>query len=231
MTGEVPPEHRRGIRSYVLRGGRLTVAQQRAMDELMPRWGVPEGEGELDLEELFGREAPVVADIGFGDGEATWRMAQAEPDKNFLGIEVHPPGVGHLLLKLEEHGIDNVRIAHEDAVEFLRERVPDGGLAEARIYFPDPWPKKRHHKRRIIQGPFVELLALKLQPGGRLHLATDWQPYADWMLEILDASDAFENTSTTGDWVPQPDWRPTTKYERRGERLGHEVRDLLFERC
>ena len=221
---------RRRVRSFVLRGGRLTDAQQRAMDTLYPRYGVEPVDTVIDPAALFGRTAPLVADIGFGNGEATWRMARDEPDKNFLGIEVHPPGVGHLLLKLDELGIDNVRVARADAVELLTHRLPDASLAEVRLYFPDPWPKKRHHKRRIVQPDFLQLVARRLQPGGLLHMATDWQPYADWMLEMCQAEPLFRNTSATGSWVPQPAWRPTTKYERRGERLGHEVRDLLFER-
>jgi tRNA (guanine-N7-)-methyltransferase len=157
-------------------------------------------------------------------------MAEAEPERNFIAIEVHPPGVGRLLRKLEERGIENVRVAMGDAVSFLCDRVPDRTLAEVRIYFPDPWPKKRHHKRRLVQPAFLGLLAGKLAPRGLLHLATDWEPYAEHMLEVLSASADFDNLSPTGDWCPQPRWRPDTKYERRGERLGHETRDLLFRK-
>lgn len=221
---------RRPVRSYVLRAGRLTDGQRRALEELWPRFGLPNDRAPLDFKELFGNEGPVIMEIGFGDGKATWRMAQAYPGENFLGVEVHRPGVGRLLLMLEQEGITNVRIACEDAVELLRERVPDASLDGVRIYFPDPWPKKRHHKRRIIQPPFVEMLAGKLKPGGILHLATDWKPYAEYMLEVMQGSPEFENLSSSGTFCPRPEWRPRTKYERRGERLGHEVNDLVFRR-
>lgn len=221
---------RRAVRSFVLRAGRLTRAQQRALDELYPQHGIGEAPGLLDLDELFGRPAPVVVEIGFGNGAATWRMARQEPHLNFIGIEVHPPGVGHLLLELQEQQLANVRVAMTDAVDFLEQRIADAALAGVRIYFPDPWPKKRHHKRRIIQPPFAELLARKLTPGGLLHLATDWVPYAEHMLEVLGASPAFTNLSAAGDYCEQPQWRPDTKYAQRGDRLGHEIRDLLFER-
>lgn len=222
--------HSRPIRSFVLRGGRLTTAQQNALDELWPHYGIDHHDTTLAFDDYFDRHADVVVEIGFGNGESTWRMAQLEPEKNFIGVEVHEPGVGHLLMALDANDVDNVRIAREDAVPFLRHRIPDGSLAGVRIYFPDPWPKKRHHKRRIIQPEFVSQLARCLKPGGILHLATDWQPYADHMLEVLHASPEFRNISPTGDYCEQPDWRPGTKYERRGERLGHVVRDMLFER-
>lgn len=230
MPDRPPSQRQRTVRSYVLRGGRLTPGQQRALDELYPRWGVPDGEGTLDFPSLFGRSAPVVVEIGFGNGESTWRMAQSEPETDFIGVEVHAPGVGRLLLSMEEHSIENLRVAQADAVPFLRERIAEASLAGVRIYFPDPWHKKRHHKRRLVQPPFVELLARKLRPGGLLHLATDWVPYAEHMLEVMTGSDAFTNRSPSGDYCPQPAWRPDTKYERRGDRLGHETRDLLFER-
>lgn len=220
----------RPIRSYVLRKGRVTEGQRRALEELWPVYGLePEG-GEIDFSGAFGNQLPVILEIGFGNGDATWQMAAAEPDRNFLGVEVHRPGVGHLLLKIEEHGLENVRIACEDAVELLKNRVRDGSLDGVRIYFPDPWHKKRHHKRRIIQRPFVELLARKMNAGGILHLATDWAPYAEHMLEVMQAIPEFENLSAEGGYTPQPEWRPPTKYERRGERLGHEVFDLVYRR-
>ncbi|NND45566.1 MAG: tRNA (guanosine(46)-N7)-methyltransferase TrmB [Xanthomonadales bacterium] len=221
---------RRPVRSYVLRQGRLTDAQARALEELWPRYGIDEDADTIDLEALFGRQAPLVVEIGFGDGAATWRMATAEPEKNFIGIEVHQPGVGRLLQALEREGIDNVRIACTDAVTFMRERVGAGTLSELRIYFPDPWPKKRHHKRRIVQREFLDLVSVRMQAGGILHLATDWEPYAEHMLETLTPHPAFENLSPTGDWCPRPAWRPETKYERRGDRLGHRSFDLLFRR-
>ena len=220
----------RPIRSFVLRGGRLTAAQQNALDELWPHYGIDHHETTLDYDDYFDRQADVIVEIGFGNGESTWRMAQLEPAINFIGVEVHEPGVGHLLMALDANDVDNVRIAREDAVPFLQQRIPPGSLAGVRIYFPDPWPKKRHHKRRIIQPDFVSQLARSLKPGGILHLATDWQPYADHMLEVMQASPDFRNLSASEDYCERPAWRPHTKYEQRGERLGHDVRDMLFER-
>ncbi len=223
-------DRRRPVRSYVIRGGRLTTGQQRALDELYPRWGIEDEKAPLDFEALFGRKAERILEIGFGNGESTWRMARDEPEKDFLGVEVHPPGVGRLLLALEANAVPNVRVYLGDAVPFLESRLPDASLAGVRIYFPDPWHKKRHHKRRLIQPDFVALLGRKLAPGGVLHLATDWVPYAEHMLEVMSAAPGFRTLSGTGDFCEQPPWRPGTKYEARGDRLGHETRDLLFER-
>jgi tRNA (guanine-N7-)-methyltransferase len=220
----------RSIRSFVLRKGRLTVAQQYALDELWPHYGIEKRDTTLDFEDHFDQPGEVIVEIGFGNGESTWQMALEEPDKNFIGIEVHEPGVGHLLLRLEEHAIENVRIACEDAVPFLQNRIADKSLAGVRIYFADPWPKKRHHKRRIIQPEFVSVLARCISKGGVLHLATDWQPYAEHVLEVMQSNTDFVNLSPEGDYCDRPDWRPYTKYEQRGERLGHEVRDLLYQR-
>jgi tRNA (guanine-N7-)-methyltransferase len=218
------------VRSYVLRGGRLTEGQKRALQELWPRWGVDDGEGPLDFAELFGSRAPVILEIGFGNGSATWRMAEAEPQHNFLGVEVYRPGVGRLLLRLAEHGIGNVRVACADAVAFLRARVPPASLSGVRIYFPDPWPKKRHHKRRIVQPSLVDLLAARMAPGALLHLATDWAPYAEHMREVMAEAPDFEPLSPGTGAGCRPAWRPETKYERRGERLGHPVYDLVYRR-
>ena len=218
------------MRSFVLRGGRLTEGQRRALEDYWPQFGIEKKNSLLDFNTLFGNEAPVIMEIGFGNGDATWQMAQACPGENFLGVEVHQPGVGHLLLKMEQHGIENIRIANDDAVEFLSERVPHDSLAGVRIYFPDPWPKKRHHKRRLIQPSLIGLLASKMHSRALLHLATDWEPYAEHMLEVMNSSGDFENMSPTGDFCDQPEWRPRTKYERRGQGLGHRVRDLLFMR-
>ncbi|MFC1689831.1 tRNA (guanosine(46)-N7)-methyltransferase TrmB [Pseudomonadota bacterium] len=223
-------EHHRPVRSFVLRAGRLTEGQKRALNELWPLYGVAEGEDEIDPESLFGNDHPVILEIGFGNGDATWQMARNQPGENFLGVEVHKPGVGHLLLKVEEYEISNLRIACEDAVELLRRRFANGVLSGVRIYFPDPWPKKRHHKRRIIQPPFVRLLAEKMKSFAILHLATDWEPYAEHMLDVMNSSPGFENLSPEGGYCPRPDWRPQTKYEKRGERLGHGVYDLVFRR-
>jgi tRNA (guanine-N7-)-methyltransferase len=220
----------RNIRSFVLRKGRLTIAQQHALDELWPHYGIESSGTVLDFDDHFDRPADVIVEIGFGNGESTWQMAQQEPEKNFIGIEVHEPGVGQLLMALEEHHIDNVRIAREDAVVFLQQRIADDSLAGIRIFFADPWPKKRHHKRRIIQPEFVNQLARCLRKDGILHLATDWQPYAVHILEVMQSSPDFTNLSANGDYCERPDWRPYTKYEERGEKLGHEVRDLLYQR-
>jgi tRNA (guanine-N7-)-methyltransferase len=223
-------KHHRPIRSFVLRKGRLTTAQARALEELWPDLGIDKSSGVIDPVGIFRRSAPLVIEIGFGNGEATWRMARDEPEKNFIGIEVHKPGVGHLLQALESNELGNVRIARIDAVDFIRDQLPDQCLDGVRVYFPDPWHKKRHHKRRIIQPAFLDLLAQKMIPGGILHLATDWVPYAEHMLEVCAAHEGFINLSPTGNYCDKPEWRPPTKYEARGERLGHEVNDLLFAR-
>lgn len=219
-------ESRRRVRSFVRRPGRMTPAQQRALAELLPIYEIPPQDEELGR--AFERERPLVVEIGFGNGAALAWMAANEPDRNFVGIEVHEPGVGRLLRSLQAEGLENVRVAARDAVEVLRDQARPGSLEEVRIYFPDPWPKKRHHKRRIVQGPFLELLADRLRPGGRLHLATDWQPYAEWMLEQLEPSDRFENLGDP--FVERPPWRPQTHFEQRGARKGHAIFDLLYRR-
>ncbi len=221
---------RRTIRSFVLRKGRLTTAQEHALEELWPHYGIENRETVLDFDDHFGRPAEVILEIGFGNGESTWRMALSEPEKNFIGIEVHEPGVGQLLMALEEHDIENVRIVCGDAVPFLQNRVSGRSLAGVRIYFADPWPKKRHHKRRLIQPEFVDQLARCMRSGGILHMATDWQPYAEHILEVMQSRSDFINLSPSGDYCETPGWRPHTKYEKRGERLGHVVRDFLYQR-
>jgi tRNA (guanine-N7-)-methyltransferase len=222
--------HFRRVRSFVLRGGRLTEGQKRALDQHWPRFGVDKVDGVLDFSALFANDNPVVVDIGFGKGESTLLMAAADSDSNFLGLEVHPPGVGHLLLNMEQQGIENIRIACEDAVEFVRCHISDSSLQGVCIYFPDPWPKKRHHKRRIVQAEFVALLGEKLVAGGFVHLATDWSPYAEHMMEVLEACGPLHNEAGAGCYIERPPWRAQTKYESRGERLGHEVHDLLFRK-
>jgi tRNA (guanine-N7-)-methyltransferase len=220
----------RKVRSFVLREGRLTKGQERALEELWPRFGVEYRAQVADPAVLFGREAPLVLEIGYGMGASLLAMAQAEPATNFLGIEVHTPGVGALLMGVEEKGLTNLHTLHHDAVEVLQHMIPDASLDRVQLYFPDPWHKKRHHKRRIVQPEFVALLVRKLKPGGLLHFATDWQNYAEWMLDVLRAEPALTNLSPAGDYVEQPAWRPHTKFEARGERLGHGVWDLLFRR-
>jgi len=213
----------REIRSYVLRQGRTTPSQQRALDELMPRYGVPYAENALDLANLFGRAAPVVLEIGSGMGETTARIAAANPGTDYLAVEVHGPGVGSLLKKIAELGLRNLRIARHDAVAVLERMVPDASLAGIHLFFPDPWPKKRHHKRRIVQPAFAALAARKLAPGGYFHAATDWPEYADHMDAVLSAEPMLAKAG-------QAKQRPVTKFERRGLGLGHPVRDLLFVR-
>lgn len=203
--------------------------QQRALETLGPRYMVAHVANEaLDFGRLFGRAAPVVVEIGFGMGDATAQIAAARPGDDFLGIEVHTPGVGALLQRLEERGLANVRIVQHDAVDVLRETIPAGSLAGVHVYFPDPWHKKKHHKRRLIQPEFVRLLASRLQAGGYLHCATDWEPYAVQMLEVLGAEPTLANTADG--YAPRPEWRPLTKFENRGLKLGHGVWDLLFRR-
>jgi tRNA (guanine-N7-)-methyltransferase len=219
----------RPIRSYVLRQGRFSPAQQRARAELLPRYGVEYQPAPLDLAQVFGRGAPKVAEVGFGMGETTARIAAENPGNDYLAIEVHSPGVGSLLRQIEEKALTNVRIVQHDAVEVLRDMVPEGSLAAIHIFFPDPWPKKRHHKRRLVQAPFVELAARRLASGGILHVATDWQEYADEVLGLLSRTQLLANTAA--DFAPRPPWRPETKFERRGRRLGHGVWDIIFKRA
>jgi len=221
---------RRGIRSFVVRAGRMTAAQERAWQELWPRYGVETADHVLDLAAVFGREARRTLEIGFGNGEALVALAAAHPECDYLGIEVHPPGVGHLLLRAQASGVANLRVICRDAVEVLRDCIAESSLDEVLLYFPDPWPKKRHHKRRIVQAGFVALVASRLRPGGVLRMATDWEPYAVQMLEVAGACPALVSESTQGGFVPRPESRPVTRFERRGERLGHGVRELAFRR-
>ena len=221
---------RHAIRSYVLRAGRITRAQRRALDELLPRWGIPYSPAPLDLAAVFGRAAPRVLEIGFGDGDTLVDLAAASPQSDFLGVEVHPPGVGHCLLAIESRQLTNLRLIAHDAVEVLANQLTPASLDEVLLYFPDPWPKKRHHKRRIVQPAFAALVASRLKPGGIFHLATDWEPYAEWMLEVLNAEPGLANVSAEGRWAAEPAARGTTRFERRGRRLGHEVFNLEYRR-
>lgn len=222
--------HHRAIRSFVVRAGRMTFAQERAWRELWPVHGVENADTPLDFDALFGRHAPVTLEIGFGNGESLVALASSHRDCNYLGLEVHPPGVGHLLLRCETEQLQNVRVICDDAVQVLQRRVPDASLDQVLLYFPDPWPKKRHHKRRIVQPAWVELVARKLRPGGVLRMATDWQPYAEHMLATANACAALRNVAATGAFVDRPDSRPVTRFEQRGQRLGHGVWDLAFSR-
>ncbi len=222
-------ENARPIRSFVLRQGRLTGAQERAVETLLPVYGIPFASSPLDLDLAFGRAAPKILEIGFGMGGATAQIAQANPDKDYLGIEVHTPGVGNLLKLMEEQGLINLRVIQHDAVEVLREMIADASLDGVHIFFPDPWPKKRHHKRRLLQAGFVALLCQKLKPGGYLHFATDWEEYAQWTLEVLRGEPGLANTAD--DYAPRPEYRPLTKFEQRGLNLGHGVWDLIFRRA
>lgn len=227
-----PPGGARAIRSYVLRQGRFTPAQQRAFEQHWSRYGLSSADGPLDPATAFARgSAPLVLEIGFGNGEQLAWSAADDPARNFLGIEVHRPGVGRLMNALASQAVDNVRLYSEDAVAILERCIAPGTLAEIRIYFPDPWPKKRQQKRRLIQPAFVELLAARCAPGGLLHLATDWADYAEQMREVLAASPHWRNRAAPEPFAPRPPWRIETHFERRGRRLGHGVWDLLYDRA
>ncbi|WP_027212335.1 tRNA (guanosine(46)-N7)-methyltransferase TrmB [Burkholderia sp. WSM2232] len=220
--------HRRRIRSFVTRAGRVSTGQRRAMDELGPRFVVPFAPQQPDWNSVFGREAPRVLEIGFGMGASTAEIAAHRPGDDFLGVEVHEPGVGALLKLMGEQALTNIRIIQHDAVEVLEQMIAPDSLDGVHIFFPDPWHKARHHKRRLIQPKFVALLASRLKPGAYLHCATDWQNYAEQMLEVLGAEPSLQNT--VDGYAPRPDYRPVTKFERRGLRLGHGVWDLVFRK-
>ena len=231
MTAPPNVPHPQRIRSFVRRAGRTTAAQARALAEVGPQVLVPYDTQPLAWEGTFGRHAPVVLEIGFGMGEATAHIAQAMPARDFLCCEVHEPGVGALLKRVQDGALANVRIVAHDAVEVLQHMVAPGSLAGVHVFFPDPWHKKRHHKRRLVQPEWVDLVATRLAPGGYLHCATDWQPYAEHMLQVLQANRALHNTATdVSGFATRPAYRPLTKFEQRGLRLGHGVWDLVFRR-
>lgn len=227
MTADSSTEHR-AIRSYVLRQGRMTDAQRDARERLLSQFGLPYTGRPLELDAVFGRRAPRILEIGFGMGETTAEIAANHPQIDYLGLEVHGPGVGSLLRQIEARELSNIRIIQHDAVEVATSMIPADSLSGIHVFFPDPWPKKRHHKRRIVQVPFMRLLASRLVRDGYLHLATDWQEYAEWMLEILAQVPDLRNTSPG--YAPRPDYRPLTKFERRGLRLGHVVHDIVYRR-
>lgn len=220
------PGFKRAIRSFVLRQGHLTASQQRAIDEGMPKWGIEYRPEPLDLNQAFGRDAPKILEIGFGMGGATAEIAANLPQNDYLGVEVHSPGVGNLFKLIEEKQLTNLRLLRHDAVEVIDNMLADGSLDGVHIFFPDPWHKKKHNKRRLIQGPLVAKLASRLKPGGYIHCATDWEPYAVQMLEVLNAEAQLQNTAEG--YATKPEYRPLTKFENRGLRLGHGVWDLVF---
>lgn len=224
------PQARRAIRSFVLREGRMTDGQKAALARLWPRYGIDAPAVPLDFASIFGRSAPVTFEIGFGNGDHLLSRAQNEPARDFIGAEVHRPGVGRMLHHAESADLSNLRAINHDAVVALRDWIADGTLDEVVIYFPDPWHKTRHHKRRLIQPEFVALLARKLAIGGRIHLATDWENYAEHMLAVLNAAPGFVNAAVDGRYIPRRETRPKTRFEARGERLGHAVFDLEFRR-
>ncbi|MBQ0719622.1 MAG: tRNA (guanosine(46)-N7)-methyltransferase TrmB [Gammaproteobacteria bacterium] len=231
-VGDFRPEYKKkSIRSYVLRSGRMTDGQKRALEQHWPHFRLSLfAEPIADWAEVFGREVPVVLEIGFGMGDSLLAMAENEPDTNFVGIEVYPPGAGRLVNRAAELGLSNLRIFLADATDVLDDCIPDASLARVQLYFPDPWHKKKHNKRRIVQRAFVEKICTKLAVDGHFHMATDWQPYAEYMAEVMLEVQGFANMAAEGVYSPRPDYRPTTKFEKRGQRLGHGVWDLLYRR-
>jgi tRNA (guanine-N7-)-methyltransferase len=226
-----PQIKQRPVRSFVRREGRATAAQKQAMQTLWPVYGFDPGSGrdaELDSQALFGRDAPLVLEIGYGDGEALVDTAVVEPGVNFIGAEVYTPGIGSCLRRIEQQNLANVRLCQVDAVELLNRNIADASLSEIRLFFPDPWPKKKHHKRRIVNNAFTHLIARKLKPGGRIHFATDWAPYAEWAMDVLEACPGLENVAGERQFTLKPASRTLTKFERRGQRLGQASQDLIY---
>ncbi|WP_250656401.1 tRNA (guanosine(46)-N7)-methyltransferase TrmB [Alkalimarinus coralli] len=230
MTDSETKRHHRPIRSFVIRGARMTLRQQKGWDQLWPEKGCSLDDGMLDYSELFGDHSQVVLEIGFGMGGSLAEMAGNSPDTGYIGVEVHRPGVGAILCTMKENSLDNIRLFCDDANEVLACCIPDGSLDRVQLYFPDPWHKARHHKRRLVQPDFAQKIRQKLKVGGIFHMATDWENYAEHMMEVMSAAEGYENISGEGQYTPRPDYRPTTKFEKRGERLGHGVWDLIFKR-
>ena len=231
MTNATEADKKRAIRSYVLRQGRITAGQERAFADHWPRYGLEVDDAlRLDAPALFGDNRDLILEIGFGNGDSLVQMAAAAPQAGYIGIEVHRPGVGHAMLAAAAANLDNLRLIRHDAVAILRDHIADGTLARVQIYFPDPWPKARHHKRRIVQQPFTDLIWRKLRAGGEIHCATDWAEYAEWMRDVFASDDKWQNLGGADGYAPRPEWRPQTKFERRGERLGHGVWDLRYRK-
>lgn len=227
----IKPEFKtKSIRSFVIRAGRITAGQKKAFDECWPKVGLSLFNGAITPTEIFERNAPLILEIGFGMGDSLLQMARNEPEKNFLGIEVHPPGVGRIINVAIQEKLSNLKVYMADAMDVLEDCIPDQSIDRLQLYFPDPWHKKKHHKRRILQSEFVQKIRPKLKVGGIFHMATDWQAYAEHMMEVMSSAEGFVNTQLPGEYSPKPDYRPNTKFEKRGERLGHGVWDLLFER-
>jgi tRNA (guanine-N7-)-methyltransferase len=230
MMAGTGPEKRRTVRSFVKRAGRLTPSQQRALEELWPAWGIDYSDAALDLDSVFGRRAPRVVEIGFGNGDSLVQMAAANPGMDFLGVEVHEPGVGHCLLRLQEMGVVNLRLIMHDAVDVLEDQLPPASIARLNLYFPDPWPKKRHHKRRIVSDRFLDLVASRLEPGGMLNIATDWENYAEHIDATLDARTDWVLEDRREHDGSKPLDRPPTRFEARGLKLGHRIWDWRYKR-
>jgi tRNA (guanine-N7-)-methyltransferase len=224
------PKHR-PVRSFVRREGRATAAQKQAIETLWPIYGFEprsDMDAVLDFHALFERDAPIVLEIGYGDGEALVDSAAQEPGTNFIGAEVYTPGIGHCMIRIEQQALSNVRLCQSDAIELLDRNIPDRTLSEIRLFFPDPWPKKKHHKRRIVNSSFTHLISRKLKTGGRIHFATDWAPYAQWAMDVFEASPTLENVAGAQQFTPRPESRTLTKFERRGQRLGQASQDLIY---
>lgn len=229
-TVEIKPEYKpKSIRSFVIRGGRMTTAQKKAFDDQWQTYGLSLYGGAMDPQQVFGREAPLVLEIGFGMGDSLLQMAQQEPEKDFIGIEVHPPGVGRIMNNAAKAGVKNLRVYMADANDVLEDCIADGSVSRFQLFFPDPWHKKKHHKRRIVQSAFVQAIRCKLASAGLFHMATDWENYADYMMEVMSQAEGFKNCADEFRFSPRPEHRPITKFEKRGERLGHGVWDILFQ--